>query len=94
MCIRDRRYRGHVVTTDGGRLQLTDSGRSTGRSLLRSHRLWESYISKHFELDNDHLHDPAERIEHYIGPELQDQLERELHAPDFDPQGKPIPRAE
>ncbi|MCL4109046.1 UNVERIFIED_CONTAM: hypothetical protein GTU68_032169 [Idotea baltica] len=88
------RYRGHVAATANGRLQLTESGRSTGRSLLRSHRLWESYISKHFELDNDHLHDPAERIEHYIGPELQDQLERELQTPDFDPQGKPIPRAE
>lgn len=88
------RFRGHVASTMGGRIQLTDSGRSTGRSLIRSHRLWESYISKHFELDNDHLHDPAERLEHYIGPELQDQLERELQTPDFDPQGKPIPKGE
>jgi manganese/zinc/iron transport system permease protein len=88
------RYRGQLAATFDGRLQLTESGRRTGRSLLRSHRLWEAYISKHFELDNDHLHDPAERIEHYIGPELQEQLERELETPEFDPQGKPIPRAE
>lgn len=75
----------------GGRMQLTDRGRETARSLVRSHRLWEAYLGEHFELPLDHLHAPAERIEHYIGPSLREQLARELAGPGTDPHGKQIP---
>jgi len=71
-------------------VRLTDAGRKTGRSLLRSHRLWETYISKHFELDADHLHEPAHRVEHFIGPELQDRMAAELDEA-TDPHGREIP---
>lgn len=71
-------------------VRLTDAGRKAGRSLLRSHRLWESYISKHFELDADHLHEPAHRVEHFIGPELQDRMAAELDEA-TDPHGREIP---
>ncbi len=73
------------------RVQLTDRGREAARSLVRSHRLWESYLGEHFDLPLDHLHAPAERIEHYIGPALREQLARELTRPGLDPHGKQIP---
>lgn len=85
---------GHVVAAGDKHIQLTNVGRAEGRSLLRSHRLWESYISKHFDLDTDHLHEPAHRVEHYIGPKLQDQLAEELDTSSVDPHGKQIPPAE
>ena len=94
LAVRLMRWRGQLETADGGLLQLSASGRNTGKSLVRSHRLWESYISKHFELPKDHLHEPAHRIEHYIGPELQQQLERDLEGAEIDPHGTKIPEAD
>lgn len=84
------RRRGQIEFADEV-LRLTDQGRQAGRSLVRSHRLWEAYLQEHFELPHDHLHEPAERIEHYIGPELQEKLARELAQPDRDPHGAAIP---
>lgn len=70
---------------------LTDKGRAQAESIVRSHRLWESYLDQHFPLPADHLHEPAERIEHYIGPQLQEQLVSELQQPNTDPHGREIP---
>ncbi len=75
----------------GWTLLLTDEGRARARSLVRSHRLWESYLSEHFELPTDHLHEPASRLEHYIGPDMQQRIEQELQQPDVDPHGQQIP---
>lgn len=88
------RRRSHVVPAGDGHIQLTTDGRREGRSLLRAHRLWESYMNEHFELDADHLHEPAHRVEHYIGPKLQERLEESLSETAVDPHGKEIPPAE
>jgi manganese/zinc/iron transport system permease protein len=74
-------------------LALTESGRRKAESLVRSHRLWEAYLEKHFELPRDHLHEPASRIEHYLGPNLQQELSQELSGPERDPHGQDIPPA-
>ncbi|MBL9124503.1 MAG: metal ABC transporter permease, partial [Planctomycetaceae bacterium] len=71
--------------------RLTDAGRARAQSLVRAHRLWEVYLGEHFDLPLDHLHESAERVEHFLGPKLQDQLARELSAPDRDPHGREIP---
>lgn len=72
-------------------VQLTTAGRQLGESLVRSHRLWEAYLEENFALPPDHLHEPAERLEHYIGPSLQEKLARELDLPQVDPHGRTIP---
>ena len=77
-----------------GQYQLTEKGRQLGALLVRSHRLWETYLDQHFDLPADHLHEPAEQIEHYIGPDLQERLSRALHRPDVDPHGQTIPQSE
>lgn len=86
-------FRGYLGRDARGRLDLTERGRRYAKVLVRAHRLWESYLQKHLPLPADHLHDPAERMEHYIGPKLQDQLAEELAQPDIDPHGKKIPPA-
>jgi ABC-type Mn2+/Zn2+ transport system permease subunit len=83
--------RGLVATANSGGLALTDSGRAAARSLVRAHRLWESYLDTHFDLPRDHLHDAAERMEHYLGSELQEELAAELSDRAVDPHGKEIP---
>lgn len=72
-------------------LALTEAGRQEAVQLLRSHRLWESYLDENFDLPADHLHEPAERIEHFIGPRLQEAVRSELDSPTHDPHGREIP---
>jgi manganese/zinc/iron transport system permease protein len=71
---------------------LTQAGMEKASRLVRSHRLWETYVAKHFHLPPDHLHMPAERMEHYITPAIHDELHEQLEYPAEDPQGKAIPR--
>lgn len=83
-------WRGEVRRREN-RWWLTDSGRLRAEQLVRAHRLWETYMAKHFELPEDHLHDTAERVEHFIGPEMRQRIAQELAAPAVDPHGKSIP---
>ncbi|MEX2558580.1 MAG: metal ABC transporter permease [Pirellulales bacterium] len=85
------RWRGEVQARFNGDHRLTDKGRRTAQSLVRAHRLWESFLGEHFQLPLDHLHEPAERVEHFIGPDLQERLATELDRPGVDPHGKQIP---
>jgi ABC-type Mn2+/Zn2+ transport system permease subunit len=85
------RRQGLVRRAADGTAALTDPGRQRAQSLVRAHRLWEAYLGENFDLPPDHLHDPATRMEHFIGPALQGQLASELNHPAVDPHGKPIP---
>lgn len=91
LALRRLRWKGSVEYAAEGLVRLTDQGRQAAQSLVRSHRLWEAYLGEHFELPLDHLHEPAERVEHYIGPKLQERLAHELARPGVDPHGKEIP---
>ena len=71
--------------------QLSDKGRRYAQGLVRSHRLWESWLDQNFDLPPDHLHVPAEAMEHFIGPVIQRQLEDDLDQPSADPHGREIP---
>jgi len=77
--------RGLVVSSAGG-VSLTEDGRRAGASLVRRHRLWERYLVEEAGISEDHVHDPAEVLEHLgLGPESD--------AP-TDPHGRPIPPKE
>ncbi len=76
-------------TPDG--LELTPPGRTQASSLVRAHRLWESYLVAHLGLPADHVHDPAERMEHYLSEELQQQIAADLGSAASDPHGREIP---
>ena len=79
------------VRGDAGLWQLTETGRERAVQLVRAHRLWEAYLEQEAALPADHLHAPAEQMEHYVGPELMHELEAELHQPARDPHGRTIP---
>jgi len=91
LALRRLRRSGQVVAASDGRLELTKQGREAAESIVRSHRLWEAYLVEHFQLPLDHLHEPAERIEHFIGPALQRELAESLPKTDVDPHGRDIP---
>jgi Mn-dependent DtxR family transcriptional regulator len=54
--------------------------------------LWEAYLVEYLGLPLDHVHAPAERMEHYIGPNLQEKIAQHLPQEETDPHGREIPR--
>lgn len=82
---------GWISRQDRGVWRLTSAGREAAQSLVRAHRLWEAYLETHFDLPVDHLHDVAERVEHFLDPELQAELNAELAGRKLDPHGRTIP---
>jgi ABC-type Mn2+/Zn2+ transport system permease subunit/Mn-dependent DtxR family transcriptional regulator len=72
---------------------LTDSGLQRGMEIVRNHRLWELYLTRQADYENDHVHDDAELIEHLLDEDTVKKLEAELNFPVTDPHGKTIPRS-
>jgi manganese/zinc/iron transport system permease protein len=83
--------RGGRIEQRDGRLQLTGEGRQDARELVRSHRLWETYLVTQLGMPLDHVHEPAHRVEHYIDEQMREQLEQNLDAAATDPHGRDIP---
>jgi len=84
------RRRGRLELHDG-RLLMTDDGRWRAARLVRGHRLWETYLVKHLGLPLDHVHEPAHRVEHYIGLRIREQLQEAVDDAPKDPHGREIP---
>lgn len=82
--------RGQVESRDGV-FHLTESGRTGGQRIVRSHRLWETFLAQRLGLRPEQWHEGASRAEHFITPALRDELAQELETPDQDPQGRTIP---
>jgi manganese/zinc/iron transport system permease protein len=73
------------------RLVLTAAGRRAAASVVRSHRLWESYLYESGQVSVDQLHDPSHVLEHITDAELQGELLRSGGPGRTDPMGKAIP---
>jgi len=72
-------------------LSLSTPGEARAKELVRSHRLWESYLVQQAALSPDHVHDIAERLEHVTAAELQEKVATKHGEGELDPHGKPIP---
>ena len=68
---------------------LTDAGRKRAVEMVRSHRLWESYLAERANMDPENIHPHAEKLEHVH--ELADEVARTLGHPKHDPPGSEIP---
>jgi manganese/zinc/iron transport system permease protein len=79
------------IEWDAGGWRLTVDGRAEAAELVRAHRLWEAFLSTRLDLPADHVHAPADRMEHYTDPALRDRLAADLANPTRDPHGRPIP---
>ncbi len=90
LALRRLRRSGRLKVTSRG-YELEEPGRKRAQQIIRSHRLWETYLAEHFALPLDHIHAPAERVEHFIDQQMQDDLALETSTPTSDPHGKVIP---
>ena len=76
------KYKGASLNIDGTAIAL---------SIVRKHRLWETFLVNKLKFKWDEVHEIAEQLEHINSKELVDRLDDFLGNPKFDPHGDPIP---
>ena len=79
------------IRLESQRLALTDAGRSRAQNLVRSHRLWESYLQDHAGMSEARVHPPADEFEHFTDSRLRQQLGQGTDSTPTDPHGRQIP---
>ena len=72
-------------------LKLTPTGEKMAISILRKHRLWETFLHKVFGLSMHEIHREAEMLEHFTSDFLAEKISLFLGNPTTDPHGDPIP---
>lgn len=75
-------------------VRLTESGRRLALSVIRRHRLVETFLVNVLKMDWSNVHREAEQLEHAISDEVLDRLDALLGYPATDPHGDPIPSAQ
>ena len=75
-------------------VELTAKGTKLATSIIRKHRLWETFLVNKLDFSWGEVHDVAEQLEHIKSTELIDKLDLFLGFPKFDPHGEPIPTKE
>lgn len=84
--------KGLVAYEKYGKSELTPEGKAIAVSLLRKHRLWETFLYQHMNFTWDEVHEVAEQLEHIQSIKLIKELDRFLGFPTQDPHGEIIPR--
>lgn len=77
-----------------GTVTLTELGRQHAVSMIRRHRLLETFLVHKLEYEWDEVHAEADRLEHAVSDELMHRIDRSLGYPTRDPHGDPIPSAD
>ncbi len=72
-------------------VKLNSKGREIALSVIRKHRLWETFLVEKLNFSWSEVHEIAEQLEHIQSEKLTDQLDSFLNFPTTDPHGEPIP---
>jgi DtxR family Mn-dependent transcriptional regulator len=70
---------------------LTKKGKLIALTIIRKHRLWETFLVDKLGFGWDQVHIIAEQLEHIKSEELIENLDNFLGNPKYDPHGDPIP---
>tara|TARA_B100001027_G_scaffold215264_1_gene188886 strand:- start:625 stop:1284 length:660 start_codon:yes stop_codon:yes gene_type:complete len=82
-CVNYLKYKGSSLTKKGELIAL---------SVIRKHRLWETFLVNKLGFSWSKVHNIAEQLEHVNSEELIDKLDHFLSYPQIDPHGDPIPQ--
>ena len=82
-CVNYLKYKGSSLTKKGKLIAL---------SVVRKHRLWETFLVSKLGFSWSKVHNVAEQLEHVNSEELIDKLDHFLAYPQIDPHGDPIPQ--
>jgi len=80
-----------LVYTKYKGVSLSSQGRKIATSIVRKHRLWETFLVDKLGFNWDEVHDIAEQLEHIKSDKLILKLDSYLEYPQSDPHGDPIP---
>lgn len=72
-------------------IELTSEGRLLARSVLRRHRLIETFLVSELGYTWDEVHAEADLLEHVVSDLLIERIAAKLGNPERDPHGDPIP---
>ncbi len=75
-------------------VRLTAAGLSLALSMVRRHRLLETYLVEELGYSWDEVHDEAELLEHAVSDTFIERMAAKLGHPARDPHGDPIPAAD
>ena len=70
---------------------LTPRGKKVALSVIRRHRLLETFLNRVLGFSWDEVHDEAQNLEHHISDRLTEAIAEHLNHPQYDPHGDPIP---
>ena len=74
-----------------GRVGLTSAGRRSAVTMVRRHRLLETFLVEVLGYSWDEVHEEADALEHAVSEKLVDRIDRYLGHPAQDPHGDAIP---
>lgn len=72
-------------------VKLNSLGKVRALSIIRKHRLWETFLVDVLHFNWDEVHEIAEQLEHIKSEKLVAKLDEFLGFPTVDPHGDPIP---
>ncbi|MCA4900836.1 MAG: metal-dependent transcriptional regulator [Bacteroidota bacterium] len=72
-------------------VNITAKGKAVALSVIRKHRLWETFLVQKLDFAWDEVHEVAEQLEHIQSKRLIEKLDEFLGYPKVDPHGDPIP---
>ncbi len=83
-----------LATATADTHHLTEDGRVYALQVVRTHRLYETWLARETSTPPADWHREAHKAEHHIAPPEVDALADSLNNPRFDPHGDPIPTRE
>lgn len=89
--VRKLQQQGLVNHAPYQRAHLTEKGRDVAVSIIRRHRILETYLHDRLGFAWDEVHREAEILEHAVSELLVDRMSEALGHPTRDPHGDPIP---
>ncbi|MGK4218999.1 metal-dependent transcriptional regulator [Kocuria sp.] len=82
---------GLVTRPSYGVVELTEEGRAVAVTMVRRHRLLETFLTTELGYAWDEVHEEAEVLEHAVSEKFLDRLDGLLGHPSADPHGDAIP---
>ena len=80
------------IEEKSGKWALTGAGLKRGFELMGAHRTWEQFMVETLGYDKSQVHLQAEQLEHFLTPQLIDEIQVEMGRPLKDPHGAYIPQ--
>ncbi len=72
-------------------VRLTEAGSAVAVSVVRRHRIIESFLVRQLGFPSAEVHEEAERLEHAASDRLVERMAEAMGDPHTDPHGTPIP---